>query len=144
MQIKVTADPEQPRIQFGADIQADGSESLNSDAVSLRTKKKKKKKVKTTGGDELPEKAQENTLNLLQNRIIEVQKEEDEGEFEFTMIGDGKPPEPVKKAQEDEDQIEITGDIVGFSPFGKRKAKKKKKSQIPNFDDLEDLEVFNI
>jgi hypothetical protein len=30
---------------------------------------------------------------------MEVQKEEDEGEFEFTMIGDGKPPEPVKKTQ---------------------------------------------
>jgi hypothetical protein len=32
--------------------------------------------------------------------------------------------------------------MTAFSPFGKRKAKKKKK--IANFDDLENLEAFNI
>ncbi len=108
-QFKVSADPETSTFQFGADIQADGSEqSLISDAVSLRPKKKKKKKTKTNASPDVEEIAQNNIIDLIGDSIIEANKEQekDEGEFEFTMIGDDKPTMPIKKApQEPEDEI---------------------------------------
>lgn len=93
LQIKVRA--EQPAIMFGAEIRADGSESHLSDAVSVKPKKKKKKKVKGSGSQDITELVKKNTFEVLEleNQIMEDQKQEDEGDFEFTMIGDAKPPQ---------------------------------------------------
>jgi hypothetical protein len=130
MKIQVSADP---TMKFGADILPDGSESI-SDAVSLRTKKKKKKKVKGISSLDMSDQP---PLELEQ-KIVEAKKEE-EDDLEFTMIGDSKP-----KVKQEED-IEITGAMTAFTPFGgKRKAKKKKKVQLANFDELDNLEAFNI
>jgi hypothetical protein len=65
-------------------------------------------------------------------------KKEEEDDFEFTMIGDAKPP----AAKEPEQEIEISEAMASFTPFGKKKAKKRKK--LPNFDELDNIEAFNI
>lgn len=128
MMIKVSAGP-----TFGADIIADGSDS----GVSIHPKKKKKKKAKVLQSVDITAMMQDHTMDLLQNRIVEAKKEEEDDQ-PFTLVGVSKPV-PVTPAAPIEEEIALPM----ISPFGGKKKKAKKRKKLPNFDEL-DLEAFNI
>lgn len=123
MQIKVSSEP-----IFGADIIADGS-----DGVQIKAKKKKKKKLKTLMSQELTKMVADQTSSLLQSKIVEASRQEEEDGF--TMIGGGKPKQPTSPEEME---------VPMISPFGKKK-KGKKKKKVPEFEELElEIEAFNI